>query len=218
MAYDNDLLADDPAVGKAANTISVMIRKLRNSLIERLNDKIVVDAEADPWVLQDGFAGVRTGVETIVSGLDFIWSPSSGAALTSIFTTSDGILTNTIATDGATMAPESLYGFAVLPTSIFPGCVITKVEAIGRFVGIHNTAFAVVNSCGFVIATGASAAVAGTSLTFTGSLSAQSSADLTVTVLADKIYVLEAYCINSVGAAEMQLIGMRITYDIPGAA
>ena len=54
-----------------AKLIDDTFRSMHRALIERLNDKLVVDATADPWVLKDSLVGRKVGKTAMVPFIDF---------------------------------------------------------------------------------------------------------------------------------------------------
>lgn len=82
MAYQFQFNAAQISGNTQAKLIDDTFRNMHSALIERLNDKLIVDATADPWVLLDSVSGRKTSK---FLSLPFNHFVTLGGGSTSIF-------------------------------------------------------------------------------------------------------------------------------------
>lgn len=72
MAYQYPFNATLISGSTQAKDIDLAFRNMHSALIERLNDKLVVDATADPWVLKTSLTGQKTSKKLLIPFTAFL--------------------------------------------------------------------------------------------------------------------------------------------------
>lgn len=198
MAYGIDwtsLQVDGSTVN--ANDIDLKLTNIPDALKERLEDVLVVDVTADPWVLKDVAGGPVTGKRMLIPAFSFQPHQLSNSSF------------NTL---GWTVVGDSdMLASLILP----PGVTVTLIEFyVSGLSGTINWEFnrpqhgAAGGPAEDTIASGSSA---------TSGVHVISSGVISHTIASDRYYNLLIYSSLTSSLPAFILWGARITYNVPSS-
>lgn|SRR5574338_388479 len=193
MAYTNPFNATLISGGTQAKQIDDTFRAMHGALIERLNDKLIVDATADPWVLLDAVSGKKNSKFLTIPFNHFL-TKGGGSTIIEL----DHVQTSADA--GAIIA-----GFS-LPV----GVKVTKAEVYVNATSSVNVEFYKVTGAAPFVKT----SVAAWQVTTPGQqVSGSVTLDETTDGLATYYISLDMVPTDSIN--QMLIYGGRITYNAP---
>lgn len=196
MPYATAWDSNRPPGSTAAKNIDDEIRLLRQQLEERLEDVLITDITADPWVLKDNVKGVKTGIQRIIPFSSFLNDLHARE--------------NDINTDGY------LFGFVdgghyIANLDVPVGCVVTKLEYLTDK-GTTGGLVCQFKRKSFAAGSGAAVVIDTTNVNVAGAPSLVPSPDLNVPLVGDQYYYIDISGTGT-GTTSFRIFAVRVTFN-----